>query len=224
MKVELIDNVMCKAKSPDHGIRAILFDLDGVLVNTNNWHTRALNSTLEVLGYGSMSEHGEKIYDDFTTREMLEYLGFFDKHRIEHIMLQKEETVFNIMKKECFPNKRILNVINYALFHKYKTGVVTNVSKRTALRTLSLAGLRGLFDVVITGDDVNGKRKPSPYPYLLANEKLGLGRKQSLVIDDSGRGIISGVDAFCRTWWLKSQKALTVKSLERVINSYRITI
>ena len=72
--------------------------------------------------------------------------------------------------------------------HGYPMAIVTSSSRRTAEEHLTLAGIRGRFEAVITRDDV-AHGKPSPDLYLLAAARFGLDPKSCLAIEDSNPGV-----------------------------------
>ena len=212
----------------DHGIRAIFFDLHGVLVDVSCWHRVALLSALQDYGYKVPIPRSDPVWGIYGgTWAQLEYLA---KHsRIKSgdmwgIYCNKQDYTDNIIEKRCEPNARVIDVMRYAESVGYRLAVVTNGTKRNAKKMLKACALYDHIEFIITRADVEGKVKPHPRPYLEARYRMGLKNKEALVIDDTSRGIMSAVDARCRTWKLKKPEDLSVRNLMRVMHSYRITL
>lgn len=210
----------------DHGIKAMCFDLDGVLVDAADWHKLALNRALEFYGFDGISEEDHiKTYNGLGTYRKLEMLGIPKKYH-RGIYGKKQDFTIDYIDRKCKTVERIRGAVSeaYRLFGG-NICVVTNCSRYTAELMLKKAGLFDLFKFIVTNEDVDGKIKPHPWPYIFAQQKLGFTKnKEVLAVDDTGRGIISAVDARCRTWFLKNFEDLTADNLNRVLDGYRITI
>lgn len=216
---------------PDHGIRCILFDLDGVLVDAADWHRGAFDYALIYHGFEPLGdEEHEKRFNGLSTRKKISMLVEEDRLPTgtnllyDEIYKSKQEATVNIIKEKCKPVTRIIDTINFAKSIGMKVGVVTNCSRKTCELMLNLSKLYDLFDAIITNNDVDGKIKPHPRPYLMGRRTFNVSYKGALAIDDTDKGIISAVDAGCRTWRLKNFDDLSVMNLMRVLKKYRITI
>lgn len=218
----------------DNGIHGVLFDLDGVLVDGPEWHKNAFNSTLTWLGLSPLDEYDHlENFNGLSTYKKLDILVERGIHRFElgHIRSefyrQKQKFTKEIIEEKCRPVTRIIDTVVYAnsIFNN-NTGVVTNCSRETAELMLTKANLINRFKVIITNEDVGGKIKPHPWPYIKAKTELGFANsyKSVLAIDDTDKGIVSAVDAMCRTWKLDSFEDLTVRNLMKVLSAYCITI
>lgn len=217
---------------PDHGIRGLLFDLDGVLVDAADWHRDAFNLALEVHNFPALSqEEHMKDFNGLSSRRKLRML--VERERVpddnalhESIHKAKQEYTVKLIEENCEPIARVIDVLVYARSVKLLTGCVTNCSRETAELMLTKARLIDKFDTIVTNNDVDGKIKPHPWPYILAKNNLGFANqwKKCIAIDDTGKGIISAVEAGCRTWWLKDFKDLNVRNLMSLMKSLRITI
>lgn len=213
-------------KTANHGIRAVCFDLDGVLVDAAEWHKDALNEALIAFDIDAISEEDHiKTYNGLSTYRKLDMLGVNPLGQ-RLIYEKKQDLTIDIIEERCTPVARIIETVERAnLIFDNQVAVVTNCSRNTAKLMLKKSGLLHLFKFLVCNEDVDGKIKPHPRPYLLAQERFGLnGPKCLLAIDDTGRGIISAVDARCRTWFLKYFEELTADNLVGVLDSYRITI
>ncbi len=231
---KLTEQPVKKPGRPDHGIRAICFDLDGVLVDAPDWHREAFNNALRELRFRplDMADHLAN-FNGLSTFKKLDILAergeemFWVPNVRQHFYDVKQRFTEELIEERCEPVTRIIDVVNYAnSFLGNKTAVVTNCSRITAEAMLRKTNLDGLFQFIITNEDVDGKIKPHPWPFLLAKNKLGLANtnKTVLAIDDTSKGIMSAVDAQMRTWHLKSFEDLTVRNLMNVVSAYRITL
>jgi beta-phosphoglucomutase len=217
----------------DHGIKAIFFDLHGVLVDITGWHRVAFLSALQDFGEKVPIPRSHPVWKVAGgTRKQLDFLALhgwttYDPRctsTTQAIYDRKQEYTQEFIKKRCKPIPKIIDVMNYAQSIGLRLACVTNGNRVNAEKMIKASGLYKYFEFIITRDDVGGKVKPSPRPYLEALYKMGLGEKEALVIDDTGNGIMSAVDARCRTWWLKNQDDLSVRNLMRVMHNFRIRI
>jgi beta-phosphoglucomutase-like phosphatase (HAD superfamily) len=218
----------------DHRIKAVAFDLDGVLVDAPEWHKIAFNMALEHYFFKPLTdEEHEKNFNGLSTRAKLKILSdqgrwsdgwpmsndkFYDK---------KQEFTAELIELNCEPITRVIDTVEYAnSIFGGKTCVVTNCSRSTAELMLKKSNLFHRFQFIITNGDVDGKIKPHPWPYLLAKDKMGYSNssKTVLAIDDTSKGIMSAVDAKMRAWRLENFEDLTVRNLMSVLGGYRIAI
>jgi len=216
-----------------YGIKGICFDLDGVLVDAADWHKEALNKTLELRGYNSIgNEEHETIFNGLSTYrkfEMLSGLGRLPNDSAIHkqMYIEKQLYTVEIIKKRCKPIQRVIDTVKSANdWVSQNIAVVTNCSRATAELMLRQANLLHMFLFLVTNEDVGGKIKPHPWPYLKAKEKLALGSefKNILAIDDTNKGIRSAVGARMRTWKLKNFEDLTPENLDKIIMSGKVRI
>lgn len=219
-------------KYSEHGIKGCLFDCDGVLIDAADWHRDSFNLALEVHNLSSLSqEEHMRDFNGLSSRRKLSMLVVRgripdDAELHESIHKAKQAYTVELIEKNCKPIARVIDVLVYARSAGFKIGLVTNCSRETTTLMLQKARLIDKFDTIVTNNDVDEKIKPHPWPYLLAKYNLGLAnkRKSCLAIDDTEKGIMSAIDAGCRTWQLKNFKDLSVRNLMGIISSFRITI
>ncbi len=206
------------------GIEAILFDLDGVLCDGEAWHEIAFCKAMFDFGYEVTPGLFRK---GFTTRMRLKELSKVGRAPSNHegIIKKKNEYIYDIIDKRCRPIKRVTDVVEFA--NSYTVGriaVATNSSKESANYMLEKSGLADFFKVVITNADVGSNVKPHPLPYLQATYELGVSSRHCLAIDDSDIGIMSAVDAMCRTMRISNFDNLTVDLLKGQLKSLEIRV
>jgi len=205
-------------------ISATLFDCDGVLVNGARWHEEAFNCALGDFGCDPLTheEHLET-FNGLSTYRKLSILTqqgrFLDDDMYKQFYDTKQKYTIEIINQKCRPTTRVIDVINYASSFG-PTAVVTNCSRVTAELMLSCANLTSRFNVIITNNDVDGKIKPDPYPYIKACRVLDINPENTLAIDDNQRGIESARRAKCNVWELENFEDLTVMNLMRMASSF----
>ncbi len=175
-------------------IKAVLFDMDGVLIDAQEWHYEALNEVLRIFGYEITRAMHEDRFDGLSTSKKLEMLTKevgLPQHLHGMINRIKQDRTLRIAASNCFPNMGHQVLISKLKKQGFKVGVVTNSIRQTTEFMLTYAGLIELLDVVITNQDVN-KPKPNPDGYQLAMQKLHVRPSETLIVEDSPYGIAAG--------------------------------
>ena len=177
-------------------IRAVLFDLDGVIVDTIHYHFLAWEHMFRELG-GSVSEHSILLHEGRASREILPLLleeagvslpveqhqGFIDR---------KREYYRSIVHVTEYPG--VFDVIRELRERGFRTALVTASALKNMEKSLS-SDKRELFDFLISGDEVP-RAKPAPDPYLAAMRHLELTPDECLVVENAPLGIESAKNAF----------------------------
>lgn len=175
-------------------VKAVLFDMDGVLIDAQEWHYEALNEVLDIFGFEITREMHEDRYDGLSTSKKLEMLSTevgLPRHIHGMINRVKQDRTLRIAAQRCFPNVAHQVLISKLKKNGIKVGVVTNSIRQTSEFMLTYAGINELLDVLITNQDVI-EAKPDPSCYLLAMNKLGVTPDQTIIVEDSPYGIAAG--------------------------------
>ena len=181
-------------------IKALLFDLDGTLVDTMPLHFNAWKISIKKL-YGITIKK-----KDFYPLEgiklkkiapiILKKYGF-DTSIINYkeLILLKEKTYLEIYKLKFYPS--VISSIKKIKQKKIKLGIVTSGLKKRLIKSIPKKFLEN-FDVIITGDD-SSKGKPSKQPFYMAMKKLKLSHDECIVVENAPLGIKSAKNAemFC---------------------------
>lgn len=176
-------------------IKAVLFDMDGVLIDAQEWHYEALNEVLDIFGFKINREMHEDRYDGLSTAKKLEMLSAevgLPRHVHGMINRVKQDRTLRIAAQKCFPNVAHQVLISKLKKNDIKVGVVTNSIRQTSEFMLTYAGIFELLDTLITNQDVV-EAKPNPSCYLLAMNKLGVTPDQAIIVEDSPYGIAAGI-------------------------------
>ena len=177
-------------------IGAVLLDMDGTLLDTERVYLASLIAALDACGYTDdilTLGHSMVGMPASDCEAML-----LDRYGV-HFPLADLNAAFSSKRDEIFlagiPLKRgAMGLLDALHGHGYPMAIVTSSSRRTAEEHLTLAGIRGRFDAVLTRDDVE-RGKPSPDLYLLGAEQLGFSPASCLAIEDSNPGVTAALAA-----------------------------
>ncbi len=185
-------------KDIPQNINAVIFDLDGVIVDTMPFHAKAWQDTFRKFGIKVTKKEiylreGEKW--DKTFYDIVKLHGYKLTHEMKEEVFKHRENVFkNIMKIRLFKDAPAL----IRCFKKkgYKLAVVTGTPRKEVKRILPKTLYR-LFDVIVPSDEVK-HGKPHPEPFLRALKKLKVKAEDAIVIENAPNGISSAKKAGIR--------------------------
>ena len=175
-------------------LKAVIFDMDGVLVDTEATYDSHLTGYLK-------KEFNLDINKDFldTTRG-LSSRSFWEKifnefnltHSIEEVIQHARLTYFEFLKShpDLKPIDGVIDLINSLEKSGLLLAVASSASLRRIRMILESLGIQDKFKAIICGDDVE-KGKPHPDIYLKAAERLGINPKDCIAIEDATNGIKS---------------------------------
>lgn len=172
-------------------IKAVLFDLDGVLVDATEWHYEALNRALGLFGYTISRYEHLTTYNGLPTRKKLEMLtvekGFpRGLHPLTNKIKQKytrEEILRN-----CTPVFEKEFMMHQLKREGYKLACCSNSIRESVELMLRGSGIWDLFDHVISNEDVKHP-KPDPEMYLAAFQRFNLQPQECVIVEDAGHGV-----------------------------------
>jgi HAD superfamily hydrolase (TIGR01509 family) len=175
------------SKSP----KAVIFDMDGVLIDAREWHYVALNETLSIFGYEISREEHISRFDGLSTATKLEILSNergLPRYLHKSINRIKQDRTLRLAAQYCYPNMSHQVLISRLITMGIKVGVVTNSVRQTTEFMLTYAGVINHLSVVITNQDVDSP-KPAPDGYLEAMRRLDVRPSETIVVEDSEYGI-----------------------------------
>ncbi|MBI2584114.1 MAG: segregation/condensation protein A [Candidatus Aenigmarchaeota archaeon] len=186
-------NEITENKTQNSKIKAAVFDLDGVLADTEPLHFEAWRIIFESRGRKLSKRYyiknligkGKKIAEDLMPKRVK---GPEREKEMERICGEKKIAFRDIVKK-ARPYKEAAEFAK-SLKGKMRIAVVTSTARESAEEIMSAIGVEGLPEVVVTGDDVTNP-KPAPDPYLLAAKKLSLAPRECMAFEDTPTGVSS---------------------------------
>lgn len=171
-------------------MKAVIFDMDGVLVDSQPYHFKADIDTMAE--YGVIKD--QKFYESFAgtltadrMRTLKEMFGL--DVPVEEMTIKREYMILDIMGKEDI--KPVLGIPEFLRSIKEK-GLTTAVASSSDYKLINLIldrlKIAKYFDSVTSGSDVK-RGKPSPDVFLLAAERIGIEPAECLVVEDSENGV-----------------------------------
>jgi HAD superfamily hydrolase (TIGR01509 family) len=178
--------------------RAIIFDLDGVLADSEPWWNQIDAQLLREYGADYHGEYHEEVLGVSYPIAVEFYKKKFGVSApTEEMMKRRGEIAAEFFSDRVglFPNaKRVLEQLRGM---KLLLALATSSVSASARPFLDRHQLTQFFDVIITGDEIE-RGKPEPDIYLRTAEKLGVSADECLVIEDSLSGIAAGKAAHMR--------------------------
>jgi HAD superfamily hydrolase (TIGR01509 family) len=180
-------------------IKGVLFDMDGVLVDSESFICRAAIIMFSELGFRVLPED----FQPFVGMGENRYIGgVAEKHRIkidiEQVKARTYEIYGTLVRGKLLPLPGAHEFISECRKKRFKLALATSADRIKMEINLKEIGLtRDSFHSIITGLDVKNK-KPSPDIYLAAAKSLGINPLECLVVEDAVSGIEAGKAAGCK--------------------------
>ncbi len=176
-------------------IKGILFDLDGVIVNTLHYHYLAWQHMFGRYG-GTVSEHTVLLHEGRASREIMPILMAeagvsIPESEWPHFIEVKRAYYRSIVQVSHYEGA--IEVIDQLKGRGFKAALVTACALKNMQHSLNQEQ-QSHFDFIITGDEVP-RAKPFPDPYLTAARHLGLDPTECLVVENAPLGIESAKNA-----------------------------
>ena len=175
-------------------IRAILFDSDGVLIDTERLFFEATCCVFQQAGLELTATQWAKWFlaEGKRSREIAQMLGL-DEPRAEALVAKRNEMFWNLVDRGVPVFAGIREALIDLAPH-YRMAIVTGASREHFERVHMKTGLLDFFELVVTHDDYE-QAKPSPQAYLTALSKMALTPEECIAVEDSPRGASSAVAA-----------------------------
>ena len=194
---------------------AVIFDMDGVLIDAREWHYDALNEALQPFDFIISREDHDRRFDGLSTRTKLEILSDeygFPRSLHEIVSKVKQDRTLRIAAQKCYPNPNHMILLARIKDAGIQTGLVTNSINDTTMYMLKSAGLLEFLDTVVTNESVS-RPKPDPEGYLLACTNLSIDPSSALVVEDGIYGEKAARSAGCHVVKVNNPEDVTLELL-----------
>lgn len=185
-------------------IKAIIFDLDNTLMDFMLMKTRAVDAAVHAMidaGLEYTHEEAIKKINEIYNREGIEYQQVLDEF-IENVLKRNDQKIISAgivayrtaREAALKPYPKVFPTLIELIKLGIKLAVVSDAPSKEAWLRLSYLSFHHIFDVVVTFDD-SGEKKPSPVPFNLALDRLGLEASECLMIGDWAERDVVGAKA-----------------------------
>jgi HAD superfamily hydrolase (TIGR01509 family) len=174
-------------------IKAILFDLDGVLVDATEWHYEALNRTLALFGFSISRYEHLSAYNGLPTRKKLEMLSVEKGLPVAlHGLINSIKQVYTREEilTQCQPMFDKEYMLSRLKREGYRLGVCSNAIRDSVELMIRQSGLYEYFEFFVSNEDVT-RAKPDPEIYLKAIARLGYSPEETIIVEDAPHGVES---------------------------------
>jgi beta-phosphoglucomutase len=214
-------------------IKAIIFDCDGVLVDTEYlkflaWQ-KSLASIDEIL---SIEEY--KTLAGYSSKKIVERLQIIKNRPIpEEVFHLRRMEYQKLQEKGVLPIKEMVEFVKYLFQEKnglgIKLGLASSAPRNEIIFNLKQIGLDQSFDLILSGTedlngyaDLNGKNKPKPYIYIEVSKRLNIAPNYCLVFEDMEAGIeaaaLAGMIAIAVPNWITREQDFS--NAKKIINCF----
>lgn len=200
-------------------IKAVIFDMDGVLVDAREWHYDALNKSLQLFGEKILLDEHLTTFDGLPTKDKLNILtgqGRIPKGLHDFLNEMKQKFTMQVIEEKATPTFEH----EYALSRLKKDGYVIAVASNSIKKTIEVlmdkCQLKQYLEFFLSNEDV-AKGKPNPEIYSKAIHQLGLLPEQCLVVEDNEHGVAAARGAGAHVLIVKDPSEVTYQNIQNYI-------
>ena len=202
-------------------IKAILYDLDGVLVNATEWHYESLNLALrEIAGFEIDRKEHLTTFNGIPTNTKLDILnkqGRLSKDLFQQVWDLKQQKTFEVINNNASVDN--VKIRLHEGTSKLKRVCVTNSIRKSAELMLEKTGQIKYMDFTISNEDV---WLPKPYPegYIKTMIKLNLHPNECMIIEDSPKGLEAAKWSGSNVYEVEGYHEVTLENVLTKINYF----
>jgi beta-phosphoglucomutase family hydrolase len=179
-------------------IKAVIFDMDGVVVDNHEFHFKAWMDFADKYGFELNEDIYREKFNGKTNRDLFRMI--FDDptdEEMEAYADEKESLYRELYYDDLLPHTGLLDFLGSLKRNRIKIGLATSAPTENVDWVLDNLQLRPWFDAIVDGTEVeNGK--PDPEIYLMACDRLEINPQDAVVFEDSLAGLESAVAAGCK--------------------------
>ena len=205
-------------------IRLIIFDLDGVLIESKELHFHALNNALDPIYRISIEEH-LSTYDGLPTSEKLKLLTKDKGLPVDlypTIKDHKQKHTVELLKQKVKYNQKLVDICETLKQKNYKLVCASNAKRDTVKISLMQLGIMEYFDFWMSNEDVS-RPKPHFEMYFRCMMLANATPAQTLIIEDSHIGRQAVLDAGCHLLPVEDTHDLTIEKILKSLDDIQGT-
>jgi len=169
--------------------RAVIWDMDGVIVDTAGYHYRAWRHAFRKQGVTLTRDRYRHFFGMRNDTIIRMVLGKdISAKELEGISTEKEDYFGRIVRNNIKPLPGAVELIRTLPGNGFGAAIASSAPLRNIEYVLTTLGIKGFFQAIVEGRDV-AEGKPSPQIYLLAAERLGIIPRGCIVIEDAVAGV-----------------------------------
>jgi len=201
--------------------RLIVFDLDGVLVDSKSIHFDALNSALKTVGleYVITEEEQKNIYEGLPTKAKLLLLNKnkgLSKEKFDDIWNAKQN-ITSTMFSNINEDADLIKLLKVVKDSGIKIAVASNSIRKTVVECLTGLGIFNLIDYIVSNEDVKNP-KPHPEMYWKAMSYFGVIADETVIFEDSLVGKLAARDSKANLVEIKDRSDLDMEKIDKAIS------
>jgi HAD superfamily hydrolase (TIGR01509 family) len=196
-------------------IKAVVFDMDGVLIDAREWHYESLNRALGLLGYEITRYEHLTTYDGLPTKRKLRMLTVergLPEELHGFLNSLKQQYTLELVATRCKPVFHHQYALSQLKGAGYSLGVASNSVRRTVEEMMERSDLMRYLDVVISNEDVS-RPKPDPEMYLAAMDRLKVRPEETVIVEDNENGVKAATAAGAHVLVVEGPEDVTLDAI-----------
>jgi len=179
-------------------LEAVLFDMDGVIIDSEPLWSEAERQLLARRNL----RYSPQLKTAMMGRDAKEAVRLLINHYnlgegVDEIVAERNQLIAELFKEHLQPVPHVLELLRSVRDSEIKTGLASSSPKELVDLALGRLNITGLFDLILSGDQV-ARGKPAPDIYLTAARELGVSNESCLVIEDAPHGVAAAKAAGMR--------------------------
>lgn len=207
-------------------IKAVIFDMDGVLIDAKDWHYEALNKALELFGM-EISRYDHLVtFDGLPTKKKLEMLSIergLPEELHDFINALKQQYTMGMVHQKCKPKFYHEFALSKLKSSGYKLAVCSNSIRNSVQVMLDKASLLRYLEFFLSNQDVS-KGKPDPEMYIKAIERLGIPPEEVMIVEDNEHGIAAAKASGAHVMEVEGVEDVNYTNICKHINLFEATL